>query len=233
MTERRETERHEKDLQAISRVKTSAVQVPWSEEFERMISGMNFAPSKCAILEEFSLAHKRRLQLFNRDDALHESTSLAEVKEKRMAIIRGMLGGVGDRVAIETPFMCTWGCNVFLGDNAYINMGSALFDHAPIIIGSRTLVGPGVTICTITHVTSPVLRRDLGGSHALSIEIGQDCWIGAGAIILPGVKIGNMVTVAAGAVVTRDVGDGLTVGGVPAKILKRVEVARGERVDQK
>ncbi|CAL3969414.1 unnamed protein product [Diplocarpon coronariae] len=233
MTERRETERHEKDLQAIAKVRTSAVQVPWSEEFERMISGMNFAPSNCAVLEDFSLAHKRRLQLFNRDDALHESASLAEAKRKRMAIIKAMLGGVGDKVAVETPFMCTWGCNTFFGDGTYINMGTSLFDHAPIVIGSRTLVGPGVTICTITHVASPDIRRNVGGSHALSIQIGEDCWIGAGAIILPGVRIGNRVTVAAGAVVTRDCGDGVTVGGVPGKVLRREEAEGGETVDQR
>lgn len=84
------------------------------------------------------------------------------------------------------------------------------------------LIGPGVCICTGTHDVDPVVRRESGGSFAYPIAIEDDCWIGARATILPGVVIGKGSIVAAGAVVTKDVGEYCVVGGVPASFIKKV-----------
>ena len=95
-------------------------------------------------------------------------------------------------------------------------------------IGNRVLIGPGVCICSVTHSTDATIRREVGGSFAYPIWIGDDCWIGARATILPGVRIGEGSVVAAGAVVSGDVEAGSVVGGVPAKVLRRLEEEEGK-----
>lgn len=97
----------------------------------------------------------------------------------------------------------------------------SIHDNAPVHIGNNVLIGPGACICTPTHDTNAV-ERGKGGSYALPIVIEDDCWIGANATILPGVKIAKGSIVAAGAVVCKDVGEGVLVGGVPARVLKRL-----------
>jgi maltose O-acetyltransferase len=100
---------------------------------------------------------------------------------------------------------------------------ASIYDNAPVHIGNRVLIGPGVCICSVTHNTDATIRREAGGSFAHPIRIGDDCWIGARATILPGVRIGEGSVIAAGAVVSRDVEAGSIVGGVPAKVLSRLE----------
>jgi len=97
-----------------------------------------------------------------------------------------------------------------------------------VFIGNRVLIGPNVIICTGTHDVDPVIRQEAGGSFAYPIRIEDDCWIGAGVTICPGVRIGKGTTVAAGAVVTKDVDGGCLVGGVPAKIIRRLKSGDGD-----
>lgn len=94
-----------------------------------------------------------------------------------------------------------------------------LHDNAPIKIGNHVLIGPNVTIVTPTHDTNAVIRNQ-GGSLARPVTIEDDCWIGANVTILPGVTIGKGSVIASGAVVSKDVPDGVIVGGVPGKVLK-------------
>ncbi len=128
---------------------------------------------------------------------------------------------VRGHISIESATTSSLRSSLIDANTAYNDIRVSLFDDAPITIGSHTLIGPGVTICTGTHDTCPKIRREVGGSHALPIEIGEESWIGAKAVILPGVNVGNRAIVAAGAVINKDVPDGVTVGGVPAKILVR------------
>lgn len=95
-----------------------------------------------------------------------------------------------------------------------------------MVIGDNVLIGPDVCICTGTHDAHPQIRREFhGASFALPITIESDCWIGARATILPGVRIGRGATIAAGAVVTKDVEAGYIAGGVPAKVIKKINNA--------
>lgn len=91
-----------------------------------------------------------------------------------------------------------------------------------MIIGDGVRIGPGACLCTDTHEVDPDVRRETGGSFSLPIKIYDDCWIGANATILPGVIIGKGSTVASGAVVTKDVPEYSLVGGVPAKLIKKL-----------
>ncbi|KAF3025025.1 hypothetical protein E8E14_014297 [Neopestalotiopsis sp. 37M] len=129
---------------------------------------------------------------------------------------------MGTRVNIEPPFFLTWGCNIFIGDGVYMNRNVSIYDNAPVVIGDNVLIGPDVCICTGTHEVHWRAREQVRGSFALPIFIEANCWIGAGVTILPGVRIGKGSTVAAGAVVTKDVEPESVVGGVPAKLIKRL-----------
>lgn len=101
----------------------------------------------------------------------------------------------------------------------------SIYDNAPVLIGDRVLIGPDVCICTGTHAVEAADRASAAGtSFAHPIRIDDDCWIGAGATILPGVHIGKGSTIAAGALVAKDVPSEVVVGGVPAKVIKRLGV---------
>ncbi|RDW57175.1 hypothetical protein BP6252_13823 [Coleophoma cylindrospora] len=210
-----------KDHELIDHVKCSAIEVPWCDEFEKMISGMNFDGSKSPVMQSYKLEVLRRLQNFN-DQQIGDDTTLESLKIHRLTIAQSTLGKLGEECNIERPFFCSWGCNIVLGDGVYINRDVSIYDNAPVIIGDNVRIGPGVCICTGTHDVDPDVRRDNGGSFALPIRIEDDCWIGARVTILPGVTIGRGSTVAAGAVVTRDVEEYCLVGGVPVKLIKRL-----------
>ncbi|KAK6823618.1 trimeric LpxA-like protein [Apiospora arundinis] len=207
----------------IAEVAASEVPVPWCEEFKKMISSMDFATSRAPELQEFKINMRRKMLLFN-DSSIPESATLASLTARRMAVAKGMFGRLGANVNIETPFFMIWGCNTFVGDGVYMNCGVSIHDNAPVFIGNRVLIGPDVCICPITHALDPEVRREASGtSFAYPIRIEDDCWIGARALILPGVRIGRGSTVAAGAVVAKDVEPYCLVGGVPAKLIRRLE----------
>ncbi|CAG1959284.1 unnamed protein product [Fusarium graminearum] len=207
----------------VAKVSVSEVPVPWCEEFKRMISGMDFATSRAPELQEFKLDMRRKLQSFN-DNSIPEGSTLAYLTARRMAVAKGIFGRLGANVNVEPPFFIIWGCNTFVGDGVYMNCGVSIHDNAPVFIGDRVLIGPDVCICPITHALDPEVRREASGtSFAHPIRIEDDCWIGARALILPGVRVGRGSTVAAGAVVARDVEPFCLVGGVPAKLIRRLD----------
>jgi maltose O-acetyltransferase len=141
-------------------------------------------------------------------------------------ILQELLGTVSEDVYIEPNFKCDYGYNIHLGKNFYANFDLIILDVCEVKIGDHCLIGPRVSILTATHPIDPALRRS-GQELGKPIAIGNNVWIGGGAIINPGVTIGDNVVIASGAVVTKDVADGYIVGGVPAKILKQVEASRG------
>ncbi|SPJ78709.1 related to galactoside O-acetyltransferase [Fusarium torulosum] len=165
---------------------------------------------------------RQKLQSFN-DNSIPEGSTLASLTARRMAVAKDMFGRLGASVNIESPFFIIWGCNTFIGDGVYMNCGVTIHDNAPVFIGDRVLIGPDVCICPITHALDPEVRREASGtSFAHPIYIEDDCWIGARALILPGVRVGRGSTVAAGAVVAKDVEPYCLVGGVPAKVIRRL-----------
>ncbi|KZL71399.1 maltose O-acetyltransferase [Colletotrichum tofieldiae] len=212
-----------KNPETIAIVQRSEVKVPWCDEFEKMISGMCFQSSNDRELVQHKVDVMRRLQSFN-DATIPDDATLASLASRRMQVAKGMLGKLGTNANIEPPFFVTWGCNLFVGDGVYINRSVSIYDNAPVTIGDRVLIGPDVCICTGTHDIHWQAREEARGtSFAMPICIEADCWIGARAVILPGVRIGRGATVAAGAVVTKDVDSECLVCGVPAKLIRRLK----------
>lgn len=117
------------------------------------------------------------------------------------------------------PFYTDCGMNTFIGKNVFINSGCHFQDQGGVYIGDGTLIGSQVVIATINHDIDPVHRCD---NLLASVHIGKNVWIGSHSTILPGVSIGDNAVVAAGAVVTKNVEANTIVGGVPAKVLKKI-----------
>ncbi|MFZ5963842.1 sugar O-acetyltransferase [Thalassococcus sp. BH17M4-6] len=138
----------------------------------------------------------------------------------RGAILADLLGRVGSDCAVRAPIYVDYGSNITLGDNVFLNYGCVLLDVCPITIGNRVDIAPYVQILTADHPRDAA-TRDAGLEFGQPITIHDNVWIGAGAMLMPGVTIGADAIIGAGAVVTRDVAPGTTVGGVPARPLRR------------
>jgi acetyltransferase-like isoleucine patch superfamily enzyme len=111
-----------------------------------------------------------------------------------------------------------------LGKNVFVNFNSVWLDTCPITVGARTLIGPNSSFLSGTHPTDPVLRNGTRGPESgRPIVIGEDCWLGANVIVLPGVTIGRGTTIGAGSVVTKDIPEFVVAVGNPARVLKKVE----------
>ncbi|MFJ9773645.1 sugar O-acetyltransferase [Kitasatospora sp. NPDC101157] len=145
---------------------------------------------------------------------------------QRESILRELLGAVGEAVEVRSPFHCLFGRQIFLGDNVFVNFGGIFLDSARITIGDKTLIGPNVQLLTATHPLEPGLRR-AGYEYGEPISIGENVWIGGGAIICPGVTIGDDAVVGAGSLVTADVPPGVLVYGSPARIVRSLPSGEG------
>ncbi|ODN81085.1 hypothetical protein L202_03180 [Cryptococcus amylolentus CBS 6039] len=152
---------------------------------------------------------------------LDEIVKVADMDE-RMALWREF-GNVGEDVLVVQRFFCEYGFNVhFKGDN-FIGANCTFLDICPITIGLHSMVGPDVKIYTPDHPLSPEERSGLSGKEwGKPIVIEDDCWIGGGATILPGVTVGKGSTVGAGSVVTRDIPARSVVVGNPARVVKKI-----------
>ena len=133
-------------------------------------------------------------------------------------VLRLLLGACGTETHARPPFFCDYGTNIRLGNGVFLNFNCVLLDVLPIIVGDRTQIGPAVQIYTADHPRDVVLRA-AGLEGGRPVTIGADVWIGGGAILLPGVHIGDGAILGAGSVVTRDVPAGATVAGNPARSL--------------
>ncbi len=147
------------------------------------------------------------------------ATREAEQQERR-SILTNLFGAGGDTVWMQPPFYCDYGENIRLGERVFFNFNCVVLDVCPVQIGSFTLFGPAVQIYAATHPLDPALRRkqELGKP----IQIGSDVWVGGGAIILPGVKIGSRAVIGAGSVVTRDVPEAAFAAGNPCRVIREI-----------
>ena len=139
--------------------------------------------------------------------------------EERAAILGQLLGSVGEGAEVRSPFFCDYGYNIFLGDRVFLNFNCVLLDIMPITIGEGTQIGPAVQIYAADHPRDPEARRK-NLENGKPVTIGKNVWIGGGAILLPGVTVGDDAVIGAGSVVTRDVPAGAIVAGNPARVLK-------------
>ena len=140
---------------------------------------------------------------------------------RRKAIIQKLLGSCGEHVDIKSDFHCDYGCNIHVGDGFFANYGCTMLDVCEIHIGKNCLIAPQVGIYTAAHPLDAEIRTN-GLEFGKPITIGDNCWIGGHATILPGITLGDNVVVAAGAVVTKSFGSNVVIGGNPARIIKNI-----------
>lgn len=142
--------------------------------------------------------------------------------EKRRKLLREMFAEIGEGCYVEPPLRANWGGHhVHFGKGVYANFNLTLVDDTHIYVGDYTMFGPNVTIATGGHPINPQLRQQ-GYQYNAPVHIGKNCWIGAGAVIVPGVTIGDNVVVGAGSVVTKDLPNNVIAVGNPCKVLREV-----------
>lgn len=179
-------------------------------EKQKMLSGELYDASDPQLSEE-----RVRARNLTRD---FNNTRAADL-QARARIINQLFASSGHMLVIEPPFYCDYGSNITLGDNVYFNFNCVILDVAPVEIGSNTMFGPNVQIYTATHPVDAVERRK-GLEFARPIRIGSDVWVGGGAIINPGVSIGDRSVIGAGSVVTRDIPPDVFAAGNPCKVIR-------------
>ncbi|HIT59807.1 MAG TPA: sugar O-acetyltransferase [Candidatus Fimousia stercorigallinarum] len=142
--------------------------------------------------------------------------------DKREALLKELFADLGEGCFIEPPLHANWGGHhVHFGKNVYANFNLTLVDDTHIYIGDHTMIGPNVVIATGGHPLLPELRQK-GYQYNVPVHIGKNCWIGAGAIIVPGITIGDHSVIGAGSVVTKDIPSNVLAVGNPCKVLREI-----------
>jgi maltose O-acetyltransferase len=143
---------------------------------------------------------------------------LAAPVEARRAVLAERLALVGQGAVVRPPFHCDYGFSISLDAGVFLNFNCVILDVVPVAIGEGSQIGPGVQILAADHPRDAKVRAS-GLEFGRPVRIGRNVWIGGGAIVLPGVTVGDDAVVGAGSVVTRDVPAGVTVVGNPARVL--------------
>ena len=180
---------------------------------EKMHATMLYDPADGDIVEE-QTACLDRLYDFNH-------TRPTEM-DKRQALMKEMFAEIGENCYIEPPFHANWGGkHVHFGKNVYANFGLTMVDDTHIYVGDYTLFAPNVVVATAGHPIDPELRAR-GLQYNAAVHIGKNCWIGAGALIMPGVTIGDNTVIGAGSVVTHDIPAGVVAVGNPCRVMREI-----------
>lgn len=180
---------------------------------EKQHSGEIYLPSDEKIMNE------QRMLL----DSLKEYNEIPHVRmREREEKLREMFAEVGEGCYVESPFHANFGGrHVHLGKSVYANFNLTLVDDTHIYIGDYTMIGPNVTIATAGHPITPELRRQ-GMQFNMPVHIGENCWLGAGVIVMPGVTIGDNTVIGAGSIVTKDIPAGVVAVGNPCRVLREI-----------
>ncbi|RZL12835.1 MAG: sugar O-acetyltransferase [Hymenobacter sp.] len=143
----------------------------------------------------------------------------ADQVAERAQLTRTLIPNAGAELGLNSPFYCDYGTNIRIGDQVFFNFNCTILDVTYVTIGSRTMFGPGVQVYTATHPLDYV-ERGSGLEYAKPITIGEDVWVGGGAIICPGVSIGDRAVIGAGSVVTKDVPADVLAAGNPCRVVR-------------
>ena len=191
-------------------------------EWERMTTGRLYDPSK----KEIRIPHRRGMELcdkFNR-------TPISRIRKKKKLLEMLIPSSVGKDLGLFSPFYCEYGVNIRVGRECFVNYNCVFLDVAPITLEDNVWIGANVTLATPMHPylsEERISREYPDGEHDLEyakpITLKKNCWICSGAVISGGVTVGENSIVAAGAVVTKDVPDNCIVGGVPAKVIRKID----------
>ena len=181
-------------------------------EREKMLAGERYDPLDAELVAARARA-RHRCQALN-------ATRETEQDERR-AILRELFASGGETVWMQPPFYCDYGDHIELGERVFFNFNCVVLDVCRVRIGSFSFFGPGVQILTPLHPLEAGPRRR--EEYGKPVEIGSDVWVGGGALILAGVRIGSRSVIGAGSVVTRDVPDGVLAAGNPCRVIRAVE----------
>lgn len=190
-------------------------------EREKMLAGEAYDCSDPSLLSRWHKA-KDLVREYNQLDSLNS--------QKKSEILHQLLGKVGNEVWITPPFFVDYGENIYLGEGCEINMNCTFLDDNIIKLGDRALIAPNVQIYTAYHPTSAKERFVSTGKQVefsfcqtltAPVSIGNDVWIGGGAIIMPGVTIGDNVVIGAGSVVTKDIPSNVVAYGNPCRVQRK------------
>ncbi len=185
--------------------------MPAKSERQKMLDGELYEP----LDPELVAARARARDLCGALNATREAE-----QEERRRILGELFGSGGDRVWMQPPFFCDYGTNIELGERVFFNFNCVVLDVCLVRIGAFTLFGPAVQIYTPMHPFDAALRRKQ--EYGKPVTIGSDVWVGGGAIILPGVQIGDRAVIGAGSVVTRDVPAGVFAAGNPCRVIREI-----------
>ena len=180
-------------------------------EKQKMLAGQFYNPNDAELQADRAAAEAWMLRY---------SAALARSPAERHLLLQERLAEVGDGAVIRPPFHCDYGYNIRLGAGAFLNFNCVVLDVVEVTIGAGTQIGPAVQIYAADHPRD-ASQRCAGAEFGRPIHIGRNVWIGGGAIILPGVVIGDDAMIGAGSVVTRDVPAGAIAVGSPARIRAR------------
>ena len=182
-------------------------------EKEKMLAGEVYCAIDPQLLKELAEAR----------EVIHDYNLLRPSEnEKKLELLKGLLGHIGDdKVIINQPFRCDYGKQISIGKRFFANFNFTILDEAPVTIGDDCFVGPNVSIYTACHSTDPV-ERNTRQEWAKPVTIGNNVWIGGSVTILPGVSIGDNVSIGAGSVVVNDIPSNTIAVGNPCKVIKQL-----------
>lgn len=182
-------------------------------QYERMVNGLIYDPADEEIMKE-QFSFQDRLWQFNQ-----LMPSQFEEKQKYM---REVFASCGDNCYIELPLRANWGGHhLHLGSNVYINSNLTIVDDGHIYLGDKVMLGPNITIATANHPIDPELRAR-GLQYNKDVHIGENAWVGANVVIVPGVRIGKNAVIGAGSVVTKDIPENTLAVGNPCRVLREI-----------
>lgn len=179
---------------------------------EQMHSGEIYLPNDESLMQK-QLECLEVLYEYNQTRPLEQ--------EKREQILKELLAEMGKDCYIEPPLHANWGKHTHLGDGVYANFNLTLVDDTHIYIGNNVMLGPNVVLATAGHPVLPALRED-AMQFNIPVHIGNNVWIGAGAVVLPGVTIGDNSVIGAGSIVTKDIPANVVAVGNPCRVLREI-----------